>query len=705
MSDGSNGGDRAMEALTDRSLWVDDRYATRCRGCESSFTLLRRRHHCRHCGQIFCNDCLANTSPSIAKNILTDKISALIGLRVGGSGKVCHECKYILLRRRKTERQSLQTCAAVKSLSNHRLSEMVISPVAVTTSGAAPLCEAGAMGKTGTEAQSGMESVEGFYASSGQRCEGYSVNMAVPEFSQSAASSLGSTALHYDEPPTTGTVPTHPEGAKERSITYGLADVPLHSCNTMSLWLNNLIKESRRQKRMGTSQSPKPVCRPRVLEVSPWASFLVAREAEARNFAMANVFSPSAPREELLLLSRLVSHHLMKRASLLFMSENKLASNTTMERKDWVARICDLAWRVVAQAAVFPREHLLAHLDVICVPGGSLADAEIINGVAFLQKVAFRGMKTTVRAPRILLLAGNVETAIKPLADLTEHIETCKGYLDKHYQRIKMWNPSVIVVEGRMHHYLLDKILEESHITLVLQAGKTVIHRLSRCCSAAVVRDLQYVSSVDLCDSTVLGTCELFQLLQVGGKSICAFSGLRAPLFTTVLLRGCGGEQLDAVRRVLFNCAATAYHLSLQVHCMMDLGFRCKAEPLDITTEDGILKPEYWENLSSTVSQDHSETLSMNIAIEFPKEREHADGKRNKFIVDSLEVNTAFVDTAAGDSAVGATQTSSACPSTRQSREMHNFYSGGDDTVCGYLVARALEGDSTRLIAHGNKRI
>ena len=32
--------------------WVPDELAPRCMSCESSFTVVRRRHHCRNCGKV-----------------------------------------------------------------------------------------------------------------------------------------------------------------------------------------------------------------------------------------------------------------------------------------------------------------------------------------------------------------------------------------------------------------------------------------------------------------------------------------------------------------------------------------------------------------------------------------------------------------------------------------------------------------------------
>lgn len=43
-----------------RRSWVADELVASCSGCQSRFTIFLRRHHCRRCGLIFCNDCSNN---------------------------------------------------------------------------------------------------------------------------------------------------------------------------------------------------------------------------------------------------------------------------------------------------------------------------------------------------------------------------------------------------------------------------------------------------------------------------------------------------------------------------------------------------------------------------------------------------------------------------------------------------------------------
>ncbi|CAO1628143.1 unnamed protein product [Parajaminaea phylloscopi] len=50
-------------AAQSKEWWMPDASAKECSSCGSTFTLARRRHHCRCCGQIFCAKCASNLLP------------------------------------------------------------------------------------------------------------------------------------------------------------------------------------------------------------------------------------------------------------------------------------------------------------------------------------------------------------------------------------------------------------------------------------------------------------------------------------------------------------------------------------------------------------------------------------------------------------------------------------------------------------------
>lgn len=52
----------AMFECEEAPEWKEDADASSCFRCRSDFTTLRRRHHCRACGQIFCNACSSKTA-------------------------------------------------------------------------------------------------------------------------------------------------------------------------------------------------------------------------------------------------------------------------------------------------------------------------------------------------------------------------------------------------------------------------------------------------------------------------------------------------------------------------------------------------------------------------------------------------------------------------------------------------------------------
>lgn len=52
-----------MQQMLSPPAWIPDESAPHCMSCQSVFTVVRRRHHCRNCGKVFCGRCSANTVP------------------------------------------------------------------------------------------------------------------------------------------------------------------------------------------------------------------------------------------------------------------------------------------------------------------------------------------------------------------------------------------------------------------------------------------------------------------------------------------------------------------------------------------------------------------------------------------------------------------------------------------------------------------
>ncbi|XP_005092555.1 RUN and FYVE domain-containing protein 2 isoform X2 [Aplysia californica] len=54
---------REASALQREAHWASDETATHCKQCSKEFSLARRKHHCRNCGDIYCSECSDNKMP------------------------------------------------------------------------------------------------------------------------------------------------------------------------------------------------------------------------------------------------------------------------------------------------------------------------------------------------------------------------------------------------------------------------------------------------------------------------------------------------------------------------------------------------------------------------------------------------------------------------------------------------------------------
>jgi len=69
----------ALLQNSEAPTWRPDNEFDACFKCEVAFSLVNRRHHCRHCGFVFCNNC-------------TQKRIAIARFKSENIERVCDEC-------------------------------------------------------------------------------------------------------------------------------------------------------------------------------------------------------------------------------------------------------------------------------------------------------------------------------------------------------------------------------------------------------------------------------------------------------------------------------------------------------------------------------------------------------------------------------------------------------------------------------------
>lgn len=59
----NNDSSRRRPRVQEPPVWIPDHDAPRCMTCGAAFTMVRRRHHCRNCGKVFCAHCSQHAVP------------------------------------------------------------------------------------------------------------------------------------------------------------------------------------------------------------------------------------------------------------------------------------------------------------------------------------------------------------------------------------------------------------------------------------------------------------------------------------------------------------------------------------------------------------------------------------------------------------------------------------------------------------------
>ncbi|GJM97626.1 hypothetical protein PR202_ga14564 [Eleusine coracana subsp. coracana] len=192
------------------------------------------------------------------------------------------------------------------------------------------------------------------------------------------------------------------------------------------------------------------------------------------------------------------------------------------------------------------------------VPGGTMRDSFLVNGVAFKKTFSYAGFEQQPKKflnPKILLL--NIELELKS---------------EKENAEIRLSDPmqyqSIVDAEWNIIYDKLDKCVKSgakivlSRLAIGDLATQYFADRDIFCAGRVAEEDLQRVAaatggtvqtSVNNVVDEVLGSCEVFEEKQVGNERFNIFSGCPSGQTATIVLRGGADQFIEEAERSLHD--------------------------------------------------------------------------------------------------------------------------------------------------------
>ncbi|KAL0223202.1 hypothetical protein P9112_002592 [Eukaryota sp. TZLM1-RC] len=200
----------------------------------------------------------------------------------------------------------------------------------------------------------------------------------------------------------------------------------------------------------------------------------------------------------------------------------------------------------------------LSLLGIKKVPGGSMEDSVLVDGVAFQKTFSYAGFEQQPKKfkdPKIVLL--NVELELKAEATNAEvrlsDPDQFKSIVDAEWQIIYDKLDAItasganIVLSMMPIGDLATQYFADRDIFCAGRVPKDDMRRVSTATGASVQ------SSCNNLSSEVLGTCEVFEERQIGSERFNLFLGVPESKTVTIILRGGANEFIEEVDRSLHD--------------------------------------------------------------------------------------------------------------------------------------------------------
>ncbi|RIA92962.1 hypothetical protein C1645_763745 [Glomus cerebriforme] len=205
------------------------------------------------------------------------------------------------------------------------------------------------------------------------------------------------------------------------------------------------------------------------------------------------------------------------------------------------------------------------------IPGGIPQDSEYVHGVVCTKNLAHKKMKRTLNNPRVLILTFALEyhrvenqlMSLQPVMDQEEQ------HLKILVDRIVAYRPHLVLVEKTVARLALQFLLEKN-IAVALNVKPSVIEAVARCTRADIIPSIDRLAL-----EPKLGKCGTFsvktfvhQLIPSRRRTYLFFENCPRELGCTIVLRGGDISTLEKIKRITDLMVFVVYNLKLETALM-----------------------------------------------------------------------------------------------------------------------------------------
>lgn len=224
----------------------------------------------------------------------------------------------------------------------------------------------------------------------------------------------------------------------------------------------------------------------------------------------------------------------------------------------WCDKLCELARKAVSIVARGSEPgapiDLKRFAKVEKVPGASIEDCTVLDGVMINKDVTGPTMARRIENPRIVLVDCPIEyrkaesqfnVELTQAGDFEKMLKLEEDYVARLVSDILAVHPNVLITEKGVSD-LAEHLLAEAGVSVIRRTRKTDLQRIAKASGARIVHRTR-----DLNEEDVGTWAKLFEVKTIGDEPFTFITGADRAQACTILLRGAAKDVLHEVERSL----------------------------------------------------------------------------------------------------------------------------------------------------------